>query len=738
MVLNMSNKSVADQLLESYVYIYQLLGRRQLDRAGLGYCLLGEYERRDLEGPKSRVISTRCKKLLRQLESAWMNNRHMLGNKLKLNYFCGILGLDTFLVAGAELILMNRMDYYTVDLWEELLSGQLVRPCCVLCRATEDLLSCSKCKQVMYCSIKCQAQHWKKTDRGHKYECKQMVKCERNMVEGKDASVAVDSENLRVILKTSLKLVEEAESQHYNDEKGQMWLVMEKYRIPIFATLDIKFEKFHPCLYPYMFQSAESFTPRKWPGEKFLMRWGLPPIWEAAIAKDEKTRADMTCKRMVADSKSKNETPEEQFVEKLMQRKLMDLSKARIDPNSSPDLVLKIELVGTDPLIWRRFQCPAAVPLFTLADKILAPVMGWARNYHAHTFVDRNDGAHFGPTKIMTVDMIHVKGHIHKMIDDRDVQLGQLLKSKGDTIGWVYDLGDWWEHQIVLEDVVKSSGVALLGGEMSCPAEDWEGNEVWQETVMKQLPYPVILEDIDILNYKETGQDKLRPMYGQAIFDASHFDLDHYKEQLKVSLGSNLRLQQPGVAKSFSGSTTGQPIEEIVRGSLAWCAGRECGGDGMMEVVNLKRDQKDLALCANCGLTRDLLMCRRCKQVYYCSVDCQQKHWRCQHMDECKKLKEIRKQFKKDDARLLKDETSARSDVPYHLLTDVCSKNCMPFYNMETPTISKLKEKFFKVGMYCVEEDWLELKLMYLSCEPLEELSKAKELSRKYLQERKL
>jgi len=158
------------------------------------------------------------------------------------------------------------------------------------------------------------------------------------------------------------------------------------------------------------------------------------------------------------------------------------------------------------------------------------------------------------------------------------------VKSKGDTIGWVYDLGDWWEHQIVLEDVVKSSGVALLGGEMSCPAEDWEGNEVWQETVMKQLPYPVIL-DISILNYKETGQDKLRPMYGQAIFDASHFDLNHYKEQLKVSLGSNLRLQQPGVAKSFSGSTTGQPIEEIVRGSLAWCAGRECGGDGMMEDI---------------------------------------------------------------------------------------------------------------------------------------------------------
>lgn len=32
-----------------------------------------------------------------------------------------------------------------------------------------------------------------------------------------------------------------------------------------------------------------------------------------------------------------------------------------------------------------------------LADKVISPVMGWTRNYHAHTFTDFTDGSLFGP-----------------------------------------------------------------------------------------------------------------------------------------------------------------------------------------------------------------------------------------------------------------------------------------------------------------------------------------------------
>ena len=70
----------------------------------------------------------------------------------------------------------------------------------------------------------------------------------------------------------------------------------------------------------------------------------------------------------------------------------------------------------------------------------------------------------------------------------------------------------------------------------------------------------------------------------------------------------------------------------------------------MFESVNLKRDSKELALCGNCGSTRDLMMCRGCKQIYYCSERCQRKHWREEgHKDECNLLKEIHKSVKEEE-----------------------------------------------------------------------------------------
>ena len=60
----------------------------------------------------------------------------------------------------------------------------------------------------------------------------------------------------------------------------------------------------------------------------------------------------------------------------------------------------------------------------------------------------------------------------------------------------------------------------------------------------------------------------------------------------------------------------------------------------------------------------------------------------------------------------------------------------MPFYHMTNPSISRLKEKFFKLGTYRVDNGWFELKEMHLSREPAEELVKVKEDLDKYLKKR--
>ena len=191
---------------------------------------------------------------------------------------------------------------------------------------------------------------------------------------------------------------------------------------------------------------------------------------------------------------------------------------------------------------------PAAIPLFTLADKVLTPVMGWVRNFHAYSFVDVRDGAHFGPVRMDSVDMVHVTTHFYAMMDDEKVQLGQLARKKGEQLVWVYDLGDYWEHRITVERVAAPSGVRLLDGEMSCPAENEHGNRRWQEEVLDLLPP---LENWDgacysasqklkqklhelihtMVNLRESGQvvNKGDGISRCCLFDPFDFDLQYYR-----------------------------------------------------------------------------------------------------------------------------------------------------------------------------------------------------------------
>lgn len=47
-------------------------------------------------------------------------------------------------------------------------------------------------------------------------------------------------------------------------------------------------------------------------------------------------------------------------------------------------------------IMWRRIKVAGATKMNTFQDKILAPALGWTRNYHGYLFVDANDGSQFG------------------------------------------------------------------------------------------------------------------------------------------------------------------------------------------------------------------------------------------------------------------------------------------------------------------------------------------------------
>ncbi len=87
--------------------------------------------------------------------------------------------------------------------------------------------------------------------------------------------------------------------------------------------------------------------------------------------------------------------------------------------------------------------------------------MGW-EDAHLHKFVIGDQ--RLGP------------GHLEGVSDERQVRVHEVVQRPGDSFVYVYDFGDSWEHEILVEEMLPPTGTArCLGGERSCPAEDCGG-----------------------------------------------------------------------------------------------------------------------------------------------------------------------------------------------------------------------------------------------------------------------
>ncbi|HEV7451558.1 MAG TPA: plasmid pRiA4b ORF-3 family protein [Pseudonocardiaceae bacterium] len=116
-----------------------------------------------------------------------------------------------------------------------------------------------------------------------------------------------------------------------------------------------------------------------------------------------------------------------------------------------------------EPRVWRRLLIPAAMPLSRL-HAVIQTAMGW-QDYHLHSFTDGRRTYGLPDPEL-------------EFTDERSVRFGD-LDVEGGRIGYTYDFGDDWEHEIVVEAV----GVAepseryprCVGGEGACPPEDCGG-----------------------------------------------------------------------------------------------------------------------------------------------------------------------------------------------------------------------------------------------------------------------
>ncbi|UCD79776.1 MAG: plasmid pRiA4b ORF-3 family protein [Desulfobacterales bacterium] len=128
--------------------------------------------------------------------------------------------------------------------------------------------------------------------------------------------------------------------------------------------------------------------------------------------------------------------------------------------------LMKIKLLEIEPEIWRRFVVPGEITLDRLHD-VIQIVMGWTDS-HLHEFT-------IGKKRYTEYPESKEDG-----LECGKYRLGDLITQKGHTFHYLYDFGDSWEHEVILEDNRYSnpqlqSTIECLDGARACPPEDVGG-----------------------------------------------------------------------------------------------------------------------------------------------------------------------------------------------------------------------------------------------------------------------
>lgn len=133
-------------------------------------------------------------------------------------------------------------------------------------------------------------------------------------------------------------------------------------------------------------------------------------------------------------------------------------------------LQLRITLAETNPPVWRRVLVHSDTTLHGL-HRLIQFMFEWL-DYHLYEFTIRGER--------YEAPLPEAEG-----ADSTRVTLGDLAMRKGEQFTYLYDLGDHWVHQIVVEERRRPSPHAwlpwLVDGERAGPPEDCGGVDRFAE-----------------------------------------------------------------------------------------------------------------------------------------------------------------------------------------------------------------------------------------------------------------
>ena len=346
---------------------------------------------------------------------------------------------------------------------------------------------------------------------------------------------------------------------------------------------------------------------------------------------------------------------------------------SRETPGKSWQTEFRKRVEDEEVKVWRLICCPSNMTLANFHDRIIGPVMGWARNYHSYLFTDNESGACFAPKRSMAVDSMHFNRVIPYFLDDTKYRLCHILRKVGDSMSYNYDLGDTWLHNIELIQIghsgdalvnetghlevdkwlrnknnsrdFKLDSVQLFAGEINCPPEDSFGCQrgEYGEILNKGKNCKYFPEAMNGLNWKQHN-----------IKDPYNFNLDAHRQRLQDAMkgkASSKTGQKSFSFPFFRGNSSGdihdvtkQTSEKVVKSKL---------NKYMSEKIRIAPDDRNDAICSNCGRQPDistgapaLKLCKGCRSVWYCDAECQKNDWK-HHKPKCKAARKERKEYQK-------------------------------------------------------------------------------------------
>ena len=129
---------------------------------------------------------------------------------------------------------------------------------------------------------------------------------------------------------------------------------------------------------------------------------------------------------------------------------------------------LKIMLKDFRPPIWRRVQVNSDITLGKL-HQIIQAAMGWT-NSHLHGF--SIGGVEYGQP-LPELDL--------EIKNEQRIKLNKVVTGDKQKFFYTYDMGDSWEHEILVEKVLPHDPLVrypvCTAGKRACPPEDCGG--VW-------------------------------------------------------------------------------------------------------------------------------------------------------------------------------------------------------------------------------------------------------------------